>query len=241
MYLRLEASNTAGQKVPAIMNCETNIRNLKIGENDEFIEKLMNMKHAYKVDYDCYDEDEDYDFGGYGESSYDKISYNKNKAMVVSNYSDDDLDNESNGDGEGEGDYGLDEDYESYLIQMNLINNNGGNGYIAQKPILIDISLEDDDVTTATPVASAFDRKYRSSLRRSKATLYPLMTSTFLTQSPLECPKPLQPGDSLMSYMQLIIKKVSCHISQNIFYVLDEITVENLFLCNSNCTQTFEV
>ena len=229
LYLRLEASNTGEQKVPAVMNCVTNTQNLKIGGNDKFIEKFLNMKHAYiheEPDYDCYDDDETYDFGGYGESSNDKISYGKNKTMIVSNYSDDDLDNESNGDGEG--DYGLDEDYESYLIQMNLINNNGGNGYIAQKPILIDISLEDDDVTTATPIASAFDRKYRSSLRRSKATLYPLMTSTFLTQSPLECPKPLQPGDSLMSYMQLIIKKVSCCTSQNIFYVLDEITVENL-------------
>ena len=215
LYLRLESSKTCEQNVSGTFNNKTNIQDMKAHE--EFTKIFVQMNHAYDEAEDIFHgshyDDPDHNFGYYMSNS-DMVGHGP-KTIVCTPYSDDDFDDED------DDCFGLDEDFESYHKKMNLINSNGVSGYPTQQlePVLIDISLEDDDVIIAPSVPIDFDQTYRSFFGRSNTTVHSFKPSNFLTQSPLESPKPLRPDDSLMSYMQLIIKKVSIHLEHYPFSI----------------------
>ena len=238
LYLRLEGSKTGKQNQDSVditvNNQEIlNMKNNILGDN---YESLHHQYYSSENDFSDYNE-----FG----CSYGKIAKPCSKLgySAAQNYSgedmmhsDMDMDMDEDMDMDMEEDEnmnGFNESYSKYLlsIQNNKYSNSLLTGQLI-KPVLIDISCDndDDDITvlhtTSTTDNLAFQSTALSSIppassssiysshpnkrtSRRSSSLFPLTPSSFLTQSPLDCPKLLQPGDSLMSYMQLIIKKVS--------------------------------
>jgi hypothetical protein len=86
----------------------------------------------------------------------------------------------------------------SIPIDLTLDDNHSG-----KHPKLSDpINVESDPLATSNISSS------RRRLSSSRTQLHTWVPSTYITQSPLELPKPLEGDNALMNYMHHIVKKV---------------------------------